>query len=137
VDEGDTEIVKSKIFTLCLQIVLISLLCAISGLDAPEYVRCHEVGIDEFLEISANLGETHRSKIIMLKAVSHNFPGTDAAKSMHFIINRSINSSQEILFFLPRRDTKVSINTNDVSHPRESKLPSETLRFITTSIIRS
>jgi hypothetical protein len=129
--------VKSKIFTLCLQIVLVSLLCAISGLDAPEYVRCHDIGVCEFLDVSANIGETHKSKIIMLQAVSHNFPGAKAAKSIYFIINRGINSSQEILFSLPRRNIKVSINTNDVSHPRESNLPSETLRFITTSIIRS
>lgn len=150
---------KSKLFALVLEIVLVNLLCAIicamSGLDAPEYVRCHEIGIDEFLDVSADLSDTHRFNIFMMMPVNRpiknlvcnfeahgeifirSFRRSNSARTIPFIINRYLNSFQDIVFFLPRTDDKVPINTRSISPSRESNLPSESLKFITTSIIRS
>jgi len=155
VDEGDTEVVKSKIFAVGLEIILITLLCAISGLDAPEYVRCQEVGVCEFLEVCGDLADTHKFMILMLMPVNQatkdlirnlgvhgetfiqNFPWPCSVRDIFFTLNRYISSFQDVVFFLPKTDDKVLKNTGPISPQRESNLPSEALKFITTSIIRS
>lgn len=154
-DEGDIEVVKSKIFALVLEIILIALLCAISGLDAPEYVRCHEVGVCEFLEVCGDLTDTHKFKIFMLMPVNQtakdlirnlgvygetfiqNFPWPCSGRGIFFTLTRYISSFQDVVFFLPKTDDKVLINTGPISLQNESNLPSEALKFITTSIMRS
>ena len=146
---------KSKTFAVGLEVILVTLLCTISGLDAPEYVRCQEVGVCEFLEVCGDLTETHKLKLPMLMPVHQitkdlirnfvvyaeifirNFPWSNSARNILFIINRYLNSCQEIVFFLPRTDDKVLTNTGSISPPGKSNLPSEALKFITTSIIRS
>lgn len=46
-----------------LAILLIILIASLTVLDAPEYVRCTDVGICEFLEVYAHLGNNIRSDI--------------------------------------------------------------------------
>lgn len=189
---------KGKLFALGLVILLSILLCSISALDAPEYVRCGHIGICEFLEVCGNLGSNlgdsylfyvsmistamdqplkdlihsliHRNQIgiqntalsmaisIALRAVNQplkdlihslihrnetdirSFPWPDAVKDTHFII-RFINSAQKIFLLLPPRvdnTTLIKPSNAGIAHPAGvNSLPSETLRFITTSIIRS
>jgi hypothetical protein len=147
--------VKSKLFALVLEIVLVNLLCAMSGLDAPEYVRCEDIGVCEFLEIFGEVSDTHRFNILMVMPVNQtikdlvrklgvhceifirSFRRSSSVRTIPFIINRYLNSFQDIVFFLPRTDDKVVINIESISPSRGSNLPSESLKFLTTSIIRS
>ncbi|MEW5818213.1 MAG: hypothetical protein AB1798_22845 [Spirochaetota bacterium] len=189
---------KVKLFALGLVIFTSILLCSMSALDAPEYVRCGHIGICEFLEVCGNLGNNLGDSYILyastistamdqpLKDLIHNlihrnqagiqnttlsmtismalmsvnqplkdlihslihrnetgirsFPWPDMAKDAHFII-RFINSAQKIFLLLPPRVDDIALikpSKRRIAHPSGvNSLPSETLRFITTSIIRS
>jgi len=154
VDEGDSCIVKSKTLAVSLGIILITLICTMDGLDAPEYVRCNEIGVCEFLEVSGDLTESHRFKTSMLMPVTQtlkglirvgvhgrlsicSLPWPASKRDISFIMSRCLHSFQDIVFSLPRTDDTVSINTGPKSPPKGNSLPSEGLKFITTSIIRS
>lgn len=56
---------KLRVFSLSLVIGLAFFLCILSGLDAPEYIRCTHVGVCEFLEICGELGSSQKLKILM------------------------------------------------------------------------
>ncbi|MEW6379644.1 MAG: hypothetical protein AB1611_08540 [bacterium] len=56
---------RTRVSSLVLGVSLIGFVCLLSGLDAPEYIRCRHIGICEFLEICGDVGAPQKSKVIM------------------------------------------------------------------------
>lgn len=120
---------------------------ALSILDAPEYVRCVDIDICEFLDIHGHLDNVLRSDII--KQISH------AAKNNFYFILEDLIDSKEliknlIIFYmlaflyafkisldLKRNQDTVLLKTKHTLPLFENNLTSQTLRLIEISVILS
>jgi len=56
---------KLRIFFLVLVISLAGIVCMLSGLDAPEYIRCKDIGVCEFLDVCGDLNAVQKTRILM------------------------------------------------------------------------
>ena len=133
-----------------LKVLAISLIClilALSILDAPEYVRCTDIGLCEFLELHGHLDNILKSDII--RHISN------IAKNNLFSMLESIINSKELIQDLISFSNLAVINFSKISctltknqgldlvkKPRASPLIEnnsieQNLKIVKISVIRS
>ena len=120
--------IRLKYLAFFLRILLVSLICILSLLDAVEYVQCTHLGRCEFLEIQRNI-------------ISHYEPGQDHTSSGPFyFLSRYINPYNSKknweLPFLKKKGKVLILQKNAFLSIRKS-IPSQFLKIIATSIIIS
>ena len=128
-------------------IFLICLICLLSILDAPEYVRCAHIDLCEFLEIHAHLNNILKSDLIMY--ISH-MQRNNFFSMLECIISNKKLIQNLILFCIALILSPFKIicdikNKKDLfsknvacTHPSvENRLIAQNLEFIKISVIRS
>jgi len=130
-----------------LAIILVCLILMLSILDAPEYVRCTDTGICEFLDLHGHVADIQKSDI--LKHVSY-----IVINNFFSLLENSINSKELIqnfiIFCIPdtRDSFKISCplligqnkdleKTNHITPFKENSLYSQNLKLVQISVIRS
>lgn len=130
-----------------LSIFLICVILALSVLDAPEYVKCTDIGICEFLELQCHLGND-----IISEVIGHIFDvkRNNLFSMMENIINRK-ELIQNLIFFSipailksirsgykPAKGQNIdSTDTENSTYLIENILIEENLKIVEISIIRS
>lgn len=156
------QIRKLKTFSLILGVSLAVCVCMLSGLDAPEYIRCKHIGVCEFLEVCGDLTTAHKSKIIMetmSRTQSQYFlvrahfgqpsffvplQGNGTVGYVHNlafrdllqIIDRCIHPSHELLYPVLVENGEILTPQKQASPSSGSSLSSQAFQIITTSVIR-
>lgn len=130
-----------KIFLICLIIIL-------SILDAPEYIQCIHIGQCEFFELNAHLSNDLKSNIM------ENHYSYEARNNFFSIFNNLINNNELIKNFISfyiaailtflnfsflhiKRKTPYLVNIAVPSFLIENSMPSQTLKLLEISVIRS
>lgn len=130
-----------------LIVFIVCLILALSILDAPEYVRCTDIGICEFLELHGLLGNI--LKLDIIKHISY-----VATNTFSSILENLINSKeliQKFIFFsipailksfkvsitLTKRQHLVLENSEHTFHSIENSLSPQNLKLVAISVIRS
>jgi hypothetical protein len=154
---------KVRIFCLILVASVAGFVCMLSGLDAPEYVRCEHIGVCEFLDICGDLSVAQKSKIQM---ESIGFPYQNFTSRAAFeqwssfvpslkkvacftgyiqdftllnkllIVDRCVQPSHEILSPPLMQDGEILGDAGHTSSSAGSRSPSPGLQIIPTVIIR-
>lgn len=133
-----------------LKVIAISVICLIlslSILDAPEYVRCTDIGICEFLEIHGHLDNILTSDIIchISHVISNNFfPMLEGIiNSKERIQNLICFSNPAILNFPEISCNLIKSQDPDLAKKipvpclKESKSIEQNLKIVKISVIRS
>jgi len=130
-----------------IAVFLICLICVLSLLDAPEYIRCRDIDLCEFLEIYAHLDNLHKSDLMMY--LSH-IPRSNFFSMLEGIVSNKDLIQDLILLcmLLILSPFKISCDiikkeglfSEGIAHARlliEDILIFQNLEFIKTAVIRS
>ena len=157
---------KQKFLFIVVSLVLVCLICTLSPIEASEYVHCHHIDVCEFLELSGELSETQKTRIIieLISKIAYQFPTgrnkssfcfspwieglfTNVASVPKFplsvsfyIFSKHVKSNPIKTLYSPfdEKGSKILIdNKENISHLAGSCLPFQALQIINISIIRS
>jgi len=154
---------KVRIFCLILVASVAGFVCMLSGLDAPEYVRCKDIGVCEFLDICGDLSVAQKSKMhidsigfpyqnftsradlkrgpsfvppLKKVACSTGYIQDLALLNKLLILDRCVQTFHEILSPPLMQDGEILADAGHTFSSAESRSPSQCLQIIPTVIIR-
>jgi hypothetical protein len=154
---------QGKLSRHLLKVSLCLLICILYLVDAPEYARCHHLGICEFLEVVASLDATQEAAEMMaaLSRLVGKFsdrgviddetdyfmaeeriytpPSEDISLSVYYFLYRYINPYQNQRS-LGRPFTytgKVFIDHESTFPSLDHSISAKTLQIVTSTVIRS
>lgn len=130
-----------------IKILLIVLICFLSGYDAPEFVHCGHIWLCEFLEVPCVVGNCCQVDHSVL-GVNQKRENTDCPARYNFPDDPQWFIKKEDRYINPHRDQRLlllprqSNNKIIVYQPYsfrqpENCLPSQTLQIINISIMKS
>lgn len=130
-----------------LVIFLVCLILVLSILDAPEFVRCSDIGICEFLELHGLLGNILKSDIMIhiCFVETNNFSSIlenlinkkELIQNLIFSSIPAVLKSFKISITLIKRELIVLASTEHKFPLIENNLSSQNLKLIGISVIRS
>ena len=130
-----------------LAILLICLILSLSILDAPEYVRCTNVGMCEFLDLHAHQANILKLNTIMrfYNTAKNNYSSIlenliiskESIQSFVTLCIPAIIESFKFLFPLKKTRNKFFIKKEQTFHLAENDLTVQTIDIVKISVIRS